>query len=86
MNTRQRLRETAGGHSLQPRRVSPRPRTGPGPAETEQARDGAALGMQYLSIFENYGDIKLEEVGRLPELLHALAGIPGEFWPRPVIS
>lgn len=43
--------------------------------------DAAALGMQYLSIFENYGDIKIEEVGRLPELLHALAGIPGEFWP-----
>lgn len=43
--------------------------------------DAAALGMQYLSIFENYGDIRLEEVGRLPELLHGLAGIPGEFWP-----
>lgn len=43
--------------------------------------DAAALGMQYLSIFENYNDIRIEEVGRLPELMNALAGVQGEFWP-----
>jgi len=43
--------------------------------------DAAALGLQYFSIFENYGEIRIEEIGRMPELLQALAGVQGEFWP-----
>lgn len=81
MNTRQRLRELlAVTHYSRDefRRALELVRD---LLKQSKPEDAAALGMQYLSIFENYGDIKLEEVGRLPELLHALAGIPGEFWP-----
>ncbi|HWZ46319.1 MAG TPA: HEAT repeat domain-containing protein [Candidatus Saccharimonadales bacterium] len=43
--------------------------------------DATALGLQYLSIFEDHGGIKIEEIGRLPELVRALTGVPGEFRP-----
>ena len=42
--------------------------------------DAVALGMQYFSIFEDHLTIGMEEIGRIPELLRALSGIPGEFW------
>jgi HEAT repeat protein len=42
--------------------------------------DAIALGMQYFSIFEDHLTIRMEEIGRIPELLRALSGIPGEFW------
>jgi HEAT repeat protein len=42
--------------------------------------DAVALGMQYFSLFEDHLTIRMEEIGRIPELLRALSGIPGEFW------
>lgn len=42
--------------------------------------DAIALGMQYFSIFEDHLTIRMEEMGRIPELLRVLSGIPGEFW------
>jgi hypothetical protein len=39
-----------------------------------------ALGSQYFSIFEDHLSIRIEEVGRIPELLRSLSGVQGEFW------
>lgn len=39
-----------------------------------------ALGVQYFAIFDDYPSIRIEEVGRIPELLQSLAGVQGEFW------
>jgi hypothetical protein len=39
-----------------------------------------ALGSQYFSIFEDHLSIRIEEVGRIPELLRTLSGVQGEFW------
>jgi hypothetical protein len=45
------------------------------------SQEGAeALGIQYFSIFEDYASIRIEEVGRIPDLLRALAGVQGDFW------
>ncbi|HLW54516.1 MAG TPA: hypothetical protein VKW06_16900 [Candidatus Angelobacter sp.] len=44
------------------------------------AEGAEALGVQYFSIFDDHGSIRIEEVGRIPELLRTLAGIQGEFW------
>ena len=38
------------------------------------------LGVQYFSIFDDHKTIRIEEIGRIPELLRALSGIQGEFW------
>jgi hypothetical protein len=43
----------------------------------EEAR---ALGAQYFSIFEDHASIRIEEVGRIPELLRTFSGAEGEFW------
>ena len=42
--------------------------------------DAAALGVQYFSIFDDYASLEIAEVGRIPELLRALAGTQGDFW------
>ncbi len=42
--------------------------------------DAAALGVQYFSIFDDYTSLEIAEVGRIPELLRALAGTQGDFW------
>jgi HEAT repeat protein len=42
--------------------------------------DAVALGIQYFSIFDNYLSLEITEVGRIPELMRALAGMQGEFW------
>ena len=42
--------------------------------------DAAALGIQYLSIFDDYAALDVTDVGRIPELLRCLAGAQGEFW------
>lgn len=39
-----------------------------------------ALGAHYFSIFEDHTSIRIEEVGRIPELLRSLGGIQAEFW------
>jgi len=45
-----------------------------------QGEDAIALGLQYFSIFEDHLSIQIEEAARVPELLRALSGVPGEFW------
>jgi HEAT repeat protein len=45
-----------------------------------QSEDAIALGIQYFSIFQDHLALQTEEVGRVPELLRALSGVPGEFW------
>jgi len=45
-----------------------------------KAEDAAAIGLQYLTIFQDHKDIHMEESGRVPDLLRALAGVQGEFW------
>lgn len=45
-----------------------------------QSGDAIALGVQYFSIFQDHVALAIEEVGRIPELLRALSGVPGEFW------
>jgi hypothetical protein len=42
--------------------------------------DAVALGIQYFSIFDDYTSLEITEVGRIPELMRALAGMQGEFW------
>ena len=42
--------------------------------------DAVALGVQYFSIFDDYASLEITEVGRIPELMRALAGMQGEFW------
>jgi hypothetical protein len=42
--------------------------------------EAVALAIQYFSIFENHGSIRVEEVGRIPELLRGLSGLQNEFW------
>jgi HEAT repeats len=44
------------------------------------AAEAIALGVQYFSIFDDHTLIRVEEVGRIPELLRGLAGFQGEFW------
>jgi HEAT repeat protein len=44
------------------------------------ADEAIALGVQYFSIFDDHAAIRIEEVGRIPELLRGLSGIQGEFW------
>ena len=41
--------------------------------------DAAALGVQYFSIFDDYASLEIAEVGRIPELLRALAGTAGRL-------
>ncbi|HWX56197.1 MAG TPA: HEAT repeat domain-containing protein [Verrucomicrobiae bacterium] len=41
--------------------------------------DAVALGTHYFAIFQNYDEIKIEEVGRVPDLLRTLAGVSNEF-------
>ncbi|HEY6272659.1 MAG TPA: hypothetical protein VIX19_11815, partial [Terriglobales bacterium] len=47
---------------------------------TGSADEAIALGVQYFSIFDDHTLIRVEEVGRIPDLLRGLAGIQGEFW------
>jgi len=42
--------------------------------------DAVALGTQYLSIFDDYLLLEIQEVSRLPELLRSLAATQAEFW------
>jgi HEAT repeat protein len=42
--------------------------------------EAGALGCQYFSIFEDHLSIRIEEIGRIPELLRSLAGVAGEIW------
>jgi hypothetical protein len=42
--------------------------------------EAGALGCQYFSILEDHPSIRIEEIGRIPELLRSLAGVPGEIW------
>jgi HEAT repeat protein len=42
--------------------------------------DAVALGVQYFSIFDDYASLEITAVGRVPELMRALAGMQGEFW------
>lgn len=44
------------------------------------ADEAVALAIQYFSIFEDHSAIRVEEVGRIPELLRALSGVQTEFW------
>jgi HEAT repeat protein len=39
-----------------------------------------ALGTRYFAIFGDYTSIRIEEVGRIPELLENLSGVQSEFW------
>jgi hypothetical protein len=39
-----------------------------------------ALGTRYFAIFEDHISIRIEEVGRIPELLENLSGVESEFW------
>jgi HEAT repeat protein len=41
--------------------------------------DALALGNKYFAIFQNYSEIRIEEIGRIPDLLRTLGGISGEF-------
>jgi hypothetical protein len=43
--------------------------------------DANALGLHYFTIFDDYSEITIEEIGRVPDLLRALAGVSGDFWP-----
>lgn len=42
--------------------------------------DAMALGIQYFSIFDDHKSIRVEEIGRIPDLVRALVGIQSEFW------
>jgi len=42
--------------------------------------DAIALGVQYFSIFDDSLALESDEVGRIPDLLRALASTQGEFW------
>lgn len=42
--------------------------------------EAGSLGSQYFSIFEDHLSIRIEEVGRIPELLRSFCGVQGEFW------
>jgi hypothetical protein len=44
------------------------------------SEDAIALGIQYFSVFEDHKSIRVEEIGRIPELLRGLSGIQGDFW------
>lgn len=44
------------------------------------ADEAVALAIQYFSIFEDHRAIRVEEVGRIPELLRAFSGVQDEFW------
>ncbi|HJX83188.1 MAG TPA: HEAT repeat domain-containing protein, partial [Candidatus Angelobacter sp.] len=41
--------------------------------------DALALGNNYFNIFQNYSDIRIEEIGRIPDLLRTLGGVSGDF-------
>ncbi|HET7871581.1 MAG TPA: HEAT repeat domain-containing protein, partial [Terriglobales bacterium] len=45
-----------------------------------QGEDAIALGLQYFSVFQDHLSIRIEDTARIPELLRALSGVPGEFW------
>lgn len=42
--------------------------------------DAAAIGVQYLTVFQDHLALRIDDVARVPELLRTLAGVQGEFW------
>lgn len=42
--------------------------------------DAAAIGIQYLNVFQDHLSLRIDDVARVPELLRTLAGVQGEFW------
>lgn len=42
--------------------------------------EAVALGVQYFSIFDDHTGIRVEEIGRIPDLLRSLSATQSEFW------